>query len=271
MSPYLFRSYDVGDSPSSFSDVPNITVSAVTRATACNPFQFEWRDVGDKSVCDAGFRLTNPTSIILDEIQSPRDAEHESSQKAIGILISIGLQQSDDAKHSAYSLDIRHYLMRPNKRLTRTLKDTANEVHESMMRLSQKLDDFSYHRLGPALDLSHMPTELSGARRTDKLRSAIKKHANDFLSDEKTRIELRECARQLVDLRRKRCRWRKWERFAFGWQYKCRKCSGEEAADTFQSKTDLMYHLFVTHDIPADQPHDEEIRTLVERGRSNSD
>ncbi|OAP63747.1 hypothetical protein AYL99_02974 [Fonsecaea erecta] len=267
-APHLFRSYHSEIHTWFEADISNLSIRAVTEAVACNPFDTTWTQVGDTKFCDVGFRLPNPTWLIVRDIRTDIAIKQEAA-KEVGIVVSIGIQSAGTDRPKD-SVARQHLPSRSNAGLNKALKETVNEVHESMKQLSTQLADLQYYRLGPDLDLGEIPDELSDTSSPEKLRHAFEEQARKFLSNEETKTELDRCARALVNLRRWRCRRLEWERFAFGWTYTCRRCPKEHPV-VVKSRAELAYHLFAAHDFILDPPYDEEVNKLVEQGRSHSD
>jgi hypothetical protein len=97
----------------------------------------------------------------------------------------------------------------------------------------------------------------------------------DYLEEADVQKQLDECARKLVKLRRLRCNTSRWESFAFGTWYKCKH---DDVTYDFQrdrrvvDRDELLDHLGIDHNMPPpDSVHYQEIKTLVEKGRTDSD
>ena len=259
--PYCLNSFDTGVEE---GFAANITIREVVDVATCNPFEQKWTKVeGIGPVCDVGFEMTNPSAIVLSEIEAQRRHRPSVSRRLTDIFVSLGPRTDTAKKHG--QLRSALILPRANAKLGRTLQQTATEVHKGMERRSDALgsDGFKYYRLGPPLDVARMPL---GEKSAIKRRARMEKMVRSWLGGLTAKHDLSECAHHLVDLRRSRSRSPRWEAFAFGWSYRCVECP-KDTPLTFTERSDLVWHLYTKHDLLPFDDKGGQTCSLADQGR----
>ncbi|ERF76103.1 hypothetical protein EPUS_01436 [Endocarpon pusillum Z07020] len=250
----------------------DIRVWQVARATSCSPLYFKAVTVGEHKYYDASISLSNPSLEVYREVNMDL-TERDSNQhlQPINIFVSLGCgNSSPDAPNT-----FLQHKAKPGKtalRLSKALAASSEGVHYIMQALHDDTEAFSYYRFDTK-------TGLEGLRQlhpsSDSMHRHITSATEDYLQRIDVQKQLDECAEKLVRLRRLRCNTSRWEAFAFGTKYRCKH---DDATCDFQvrrrvvDRDELLDHLRMDHNMPPpDSVHYQEIKTLVEKGRTDSD
>jgi Patatin-like phospholipase len=250
----------------------DVRLLQVARATSCSPLYFEPVRVGEYKYYDASISLSNPSLEVYREVNMDA-AEDDSNQHlpVIDSFVSIGCgNSSHDATNTFFQRNEK--LGKRVLKLSKALSTSSEDVHYRMQALHDDTEAFSYYRFDAK-------TGLEGLRQLDpsseSMHRRIKIATRDYLGEADVQKQLDDCAGKLVKLRRLRCNTSRWEAFAFGTRYKCKH--DDETCD-FQrdrrvvDRDELLDHLRMDHNMPPpDSVHYQEIKTLVERGRTDSD
>lgn len=207
---------------------------------------------------DAAININNPSLEVYNEVSLLNKA-HES----VDLLLSLGTGNAKGnttkAKHSLQSLQ-------------RELRDISDLVHHKIVDASKKAS-FSYYRWDVQGGLQDVrldewkPTS-SGQNTRDRIERATVR----YLSDPAVVEQIRECASTLVNARMLRAQTMRWESYATGTRYRCPIKGCQFPSLRFQNRNELMDHLQTVHGkAPPDAVNFQEIQTLLDQGRTNSE
>ena len=228
----------------------------VARAATAAPFFFEPLTIehhaaGRKiSFTDGGFGQTNnPT------MESKREVQDLHGNSSIGIVVSIGTSRKlreSNVKKSFFSKI-------PSS--ARDFADTATDpesVHKLVLWDHGRENGFPYYRINNPGGLN---TELdewepkksmfnreSGSKTIREMEQAFDKWASGLDVGQ----QLKRCAEELVECRRRRSETARWERYATGCQFRCREraCPYGEFYNTELFKEHLRHHhCYEEHDL----------------------
>ena len=250
----------------------DVRLLQVARATSCSPLYFEPVKVGEYQYYDASFSLSNPSLEVYREVNVDA-TERDSNQhlQAINIFVSIGCGNSSlDAPNTYFQRNEK--LGRTALKLSEALSTSSEDVHYKMQGLHDNTEAFSYYRFD-------VKTGLEGLRHldpgSDTMHRRIELATRSYLKEADVQRQLDDCAKKLIKFRRLRCNTSRWEAFAFGTRYKCKH---DDSTCDFQmhrrvvNRDELLDHLRMDHNMPPpDSVHYQEIKTLVEKGRTDSD
>lgn len=265
MVPFLFRSYDravaVDDSSHLLSSkASDISISDVVRATVQAQDSVKSTRLGDGKYRDAGVGLNNPSIQVYEEVVSLHQPSHGSATfDPVRLFLSIGcgFHFSSKVEGALYAI--------------------SESVHRNMKDLHNSSKPFSYYRFDVPSALNNiMQDKWNNSPGPESTFSRIQEATKDYLQTPDCRERLVECAKKLVELRRRRCRDAQWESFAFGTRYWCEHenpCEHKRGGTKpFETRDELFNHLRLEHLIPPpDADHAVEIKTLIDRGRTHSD
>jgi hypothetical protein len=284
MVPFLFRSYDGAvavDNSSQLSSakVSDLPISDIVRATVRAQDSVKFTHLGDSKYRDAGIGLNNPSIQIYKEIVSIHQTPQDSTTfDPVSLFLSIGcgFLSSDTPKLSSAIADrdkVDHF----SSKVERALYAISESVHQSMEDLHKSSNPFSYYRFDvpDALNSITLDKWNDNPGPTSTF-SRIRKATIFYLDSPSCRERLAECAKTLVDRRRKRSKDAQWESFAFGIKYWCEHgnpCEHKKGGGKpFETRDELFNHLRLEHLIPPpDADHDIEIKKLIDQGRTHSD
>ena len=234
----------------------------VARAATAAPFYFEPLKVekngasGHIRFTDGGFSHTNnPTR------RGQLEIEDIHGSDSIGIVVSVGTARKTRENKSSPWLQFFNMAQRKMKDWVHEMTD-PEVVHEDMQHERDK-QDFLYYRLNDeeGLDVEldswepkqSLFTKDAGSETIETMRNAF---AHWAIKAE-TQHQLRECAETLVECRRKRMRTPKWERFATGARYRCRRHRCQRDLEDFYDRKKFQDHLR-EHNLPPEQDLEEE-------------
>ncbi|KAL8693778.1 MAG: hypothetical protein Q9218_001474 [Villophora microphyllina] len=266
-APYMFRSYEHTTRhvhepflyPRNPGDSPAFDIWEVARATSAAPSYFKSTRLYEYKYYDAGININNPTLEVYKEVSLLNKA-HES----IELLLSLGTgnAKGNTTKARTHSL----------QSLQRELRGISDLVHRKIVDASQEAS-FSYYRWDVQGGLQDIrldewkPTS-SGQSTLERIERAT----NRYLSDPQVVRQIRECAATLVHARILRAQTMRWESYATGTRYRCPIKDCQFQSLRFQNRNELMDHLQIIHGkAPPDAVNFQEIQTLLDQGRTNSE
>lgn len=284
MAPFLFRSYDRAVAVDDRLYPPtvkasNLPISEVVRATVRAQDPSKSVHLGDGNYLDAGMGLNNPSIQVYQEVVSlQQQTQGLATFDPINLFLSVGcgFSRSEGPNHSSDSKD-RDSLGNLISKEQRALYAISESVHHSMEDLHRSSKPFSYYRFDvPDMLNSIALDKWSNGSSSTSTFSRIRTATESYLNTQSCQENLAECAKNLVDRRRKRCIDAQWETFAFGTRYWCEHpgpCDHKKAGTTpFETRDELLNHLRLEHHMPPpDADHNKEIKTLVDKGRTHSD
>ena len=263
ISPFLFRSYAQGQPD---SRTTSYSVSDVLRATGCSPYYLSRVKLDTHEFFDAGFRWTNPTGRVFEELQLDG-----ISPPTWMLSLGCGYVKTDSYK-SAKSTSNQSRMTQTTVRLNQALWTLSENVH-GFMEQQKHEQAIKYYRLNVPLDLSMVETEHgdSWKQQVDALRAEIQAVTKAYLARIDIDKTLNACATSLVELRRERSLTPGWEAFAFGIRYRCKHPDHCQLKDQNLSRDQLEAHLRDDHIPPKDPAASGQIKRLVETGRIRTD
>lgn len=238
--PYLFRSYD------NYRMAPQCAIWEVARATSAAPVYFKPIKINDSKYLDGGMGANNPSWLVLHEVMQM----HSELENPVGLLLSIGTGTSS----------------RPLSLKSIASTQTEN-THKRILRMKAETN-FCYKRFdGEGLGHSKHDAWKPKLSRTSKLQS-IEHNTKRYLDGGKVQEDLLECARKLVELRRRRAETPDWDSFAFGARYRCVMSDCISSATIYNTCDSLMEHLKKDHNAPTlDRENISEIEALLKSSR----
>ncbi|KAL8680671.1 MAG: hypothetical protein Q9186_003156 [Xanthomendoza sp. 1 TL-2023] len=262
-APYVFRSYEHTTRhtlrpflyPRNPDDPSEFDITQVARATSAAPSYFKSTRLFEYRYSDAAVNINNPSLEVYQEVSFLNKA-HES----IELLLSLG---TGNAKGS--TTKAKHALQRE-------LNDISDLVHHRIEDVSQ-LWDFSYYRLDVQDGLQDVRLdEWKPVSSGDTTRERIERATCQYLEATDTRKKIRKCAATMVFARSLRAQTMRWESYATGTRYRCPMPACKDQRRRFQNRNELMDHLQMEHGkAPPDAENFQEIQTLLDQGRTNSE
>jgi hypothetical protein len=286
--PFLFKSYDeelatlthrLGNTT---SEKPlKLHIAQVAMATSWGTSFREPLRVGKHQICGTGKVVSNPTLEVYNEITYLRE-EHRTSLRsndAMSLFVSIGCGKGRAAPQHQLIPGAHHLSIKSSQSWTKVVAKLSEEVDRKMHEFARQSNNFRYHRFDVVSGLENLNwKDCTSKKKEDKLVQEIEEITKKYLGNDKVQFALTECAEMLVSWRRLRAQTSRWETFAFGSRYHCPlqekdNCPYSSASSPpFENRDDLYDHLRRYHGTPpADAAHHEEIKNLLERGRTNSD
>ena len=265
-TPYLFRSYDQTRPPNpsmeglerSPSKPDTLHIWQVARATSAAPSYFKPVRLDDNQYYDAAMDLNNPSWEVVKEVRSLAGGSFD----AIDVLLSVGggnaRVNKPKSKFGGGSFE-------------KALADISEVVHHKVSSESKNV--FKYYRLDVEeglqdVRLNEWKPKSGGKTTLRKIREATTR----YLQKQEVRSQCQQCAMDLVRKRKQRARTMRWECFATGTRYKCPKENCRYPTLRFPTRNDLMDHLRMRHDYPPpDAAHYQEIETLLDKGKTNTE
>ena len=257
----------------------------VARATSAAALFFDDVEIEGQRYRDGAFWTNNPSCEILWEVlfmyQSETDAKGTNQRRSVNSgskLVDSDRDGVDSVVNLFLSIGSGRTESVKNPRRTNVLRSlrsyfpsTSNseDVHEKMTEEAPNV----YRRLNVHNGLNRIQSyrwEANGSKSNTFQR--IKAATLRYLSTDQVRYVIQDCAKRLVDCRRKRANTVRWEFFALGIRYRCPYCQSPLLMD----RNELMFHLQTKHEVSSPEapeaPHDSETMTLLlEKGRVNSD
>ena len=262
-APYIFRSYEhtVRRTQEPFlyprnpSESPEFEIWQVARATSAAPSYFKSTQLYEYRYSDAAININNPSLEVYKEVSLLNKA-HESIELFLSLGTGHAKENMSRGKHAHH----------------RRLKEVSELVHEKILEAS-KDSVFSYYRwdlqdLLQDVRLDEWKPISSG----EITRTRIERATKQYLNGAAGRNQIRDCARTLVDARLLRAQTMRWESYATGTKYRCVIPACDRQSWRFQNRNELMDHLQTHHGkAPPDAVNFQEIQTLLDQGRTNSE
>ncbi|KAL8703259.1 MAG: hypothetical protein Q9201_003565 [Fulgogasparrea decipioides] len=262
-APYVFRSYEHNLRrtqepvlyPRNPGDSSEFDIWEVARATSAAPSYFKSTRLYEYRYYGAAVNVNNPSLEVYEEV-SHLNKVHES----IELLLSLGTGNAKGnttkAKHS----------------LQKELNDISDLVHRKVVEASEK-DAFSYYRWDVQDGLQDVRLdEWKPGSSGEMTLARIERATNRYLESKHVRDTIRGCAISLVNARMLRAQTMRWESYATGTRYRCPITACEYQSMRFQNRNELMDHLQKVHGkAPPDAINFQEIQTLLDQGRTNSE
>ena len=231
----------------------------VARAATAAPWYFEplkvekARTSGHIYFTDGGFsRNNNPTR------RGQLEIEELHGSNSIGIVVSVGTARTENVDRNSQWWRFVNKVPREMKGMAHDLSD-PEQVHEDMQKEQEK-QDFPYfrlnHRDGLNIELDRWEPKQGWFKPPagSKTISIIDNAFGRWACDVPTINVLKDCATRLVECRRRRMHTPKWERFATGARYRCRRhrCG----LNVFEGE-EFKAHLKKEHNIPEEELESE--------------
>ena len=266
-TPFLFRSYDHKKGLDSAtdpmernpSDPHAFAIWEVARATSAAPSFFKSISLFEDRYYDAAEDINNPSLEVVHEVSLLSGGNHD----AIDVLLSIG---GGNAQGNMPKTKFG------GGGLLQEMTEISDVIHRKVRSESEN-HLFTYYRLDVEeglqdVRLNEWKPKSSGMRTLER----IKRATNRYLRRADVRSQCRQCAGALVRRRTQRAQTMRWECFATGTRYKCPETGCATPNARFQNRNGLMDHLRMQHNYaPPDAEHYEEMQTLLDKGRTNSD
>lgn len=232
----------------------------VARATSAAPFYFEKMVIGGETFQDGGLGTNNPAYRVAAEIGQIHGGRFPA------IILSIGTGQEtekDKVEPSDEPLKYRqHHFqhLRDIFNLMGRMGSIVTESENTHKHLQTRVNDLSkadgsthpvYFRFNApgidhiALDNWDPPTD------GKKTLEALQEKTEDYLKQPEVKERLRQCAIELVRLRRQRMLTERWEQFATNVVYSCPIPEADCRKETtlgFPGRDKLRRHLFECHE-----------------------
>lgn len=247
--PILFRSYDPKESRIP-DDGSNYTIWEVARTALAAPS------------CSKSMNLLHERDFVAAMSPSLKLIEEVNLRAgwAIDSLLSLGSGKFSSKVRSG------------SESLLQDLSVISESIHEGVIYAS-RLQSFDYHRLEVEEGLQDVPldewrSKISGKTTFQNIEAATR----TYLRKKEVRNKIQQCARFLVGKRTLRAQTMRWERFATGTRYRCpfSECPISEAR--YNNRNELMDHMRMRHNqAPPDVDHYQEVQTLLDQGRTNSE
>ncbi|KAL8923981.1 MAG: hypothetical protein Q9208_004265 [Pyrenodesmia sp. 3 TL-2023] len=263
--PYVFRSYEYRhvtrhtmDSflyPRNPDDSPEFDIWQVARATSAAPSYFKSTRLFEYRYYDAAVNINNPSLEMYKEVSLLNQA-HES----VELLLSLGTGNA------------RKNTTKPKHALQKVLDDISDLVHQKIKAV-RKQDDFTYYRWDVQNGLEDVRLDEWKPIDTGKDTLAqIHEATHRYLDSVDVQRQIRECTAILVSARWQRAHTMRWEMYATGTRYRCVIPGCKYQSVRFQNRNKLMDHLQMEHGkAPPDAENFQEIQTLLDQGRTNSE
>ncbi|KAG8529725.1 uncharacterized protein KY384_005206 [Bacidia gigantensis] len=237
----------------------NFAIWEVARATSAASSFFKPIALKDELYYDGG-TLNNPTLQLLNEVTHLG----KGSRKVVDTLLSIG---------NGNSREKRRKLSAPKSALLEGRTSYSNYVHKRVT-MESKLQGSNYYRLEVDEMLSTVRLDEWKPKDSGKFTlERIKKATYEYLQQANVKSLCATLAEQLAEKRILRSQTMRWECFATGTRYRCPLPECSKRRDTiYLHRNALKDHLRIEHHMaPPDSNHYEEIQTLIEKGRTDSD
>lgn len=222
----------------------------------------------------------NPAYYIYEELE----ALH--GDKGPEFIISIGTGTSENAKKPSHWYNPFHHSRDMFRTISKVLPDIVTDSkkqHEHLersinrTRRERKKHDQSavlprYHRfnvpsLGTEIALDEWKADKSQSRPNgEKTLEKIKDVTTKYLAEQETKLALKDCAIELVALRRRRAETEHWEEFATHCFYACPSHDNCGAA-RFPSREKMRKHALDKHDCIERTPSDEALPCMRDECR----
>ena len=242
----------------------NTFAEKIARATSAAPTYFEAVKIGNRKLGDGGFGCNNPSWEAYNEVQDM----HNSDDKAIALLVSIGTGESYVRRFSATGGYAELF------QALRAAKGLATDTHrtdELLKKLTGKRKD-CYFRFNADERLGKIKLDCWKAAKGSKLSTAdeIRRITEEYLDRPCVVREIDTVAQILVTNRRMRSKTDKWEERLFGIKWRCVH-EGCSEGQQLRRQVELREHLQTYHDFGPELEQSPSMRAeyegLVSRGR----
>ncbi|KAK4162953.1 acyl transferase/acyl hydrolase/lysophospholipase [Cladorrhinum sp. PSN259] len=207
---------------------------------------------------DGGFGpQNNPSEEVYNELKTILP-----DSKSVQVFVSIGTARSPPRPDQNAELRLRTVL--------RFAVDRVGDPEASHRRMEifSAADGFLYYRFNEpnaleGVDLDDWKPRGSGANSGIDTMEKIRSSFNRYWEDAEVQEDFRNCARELVAIRRERTKDKSlWERFALGTTYTCRedRCK-YEPDQTWEYRDQFIRHLVDDHGITISENQTEALRT----------
>lgn len=232
------------------------TIWEVARTTSATPTYFKPTKLGKHLYYDSAAPFYNPTWDVLSEVKRVTGYSN-----AVDLLISIGGGNFEYG--TARRLFGGHIL---HQNVTR-----VDPIHDSVLRESKE-QHFNYCRFNvDGLEAVRVDEWVPNARSAGAFRQ-IEDSTEQYLQTLSVAAQIRDCAKTLVLTRLRRAHTMQWERFATGIRYKCPLSDCSRPFARYQDRGELLDHLRRVHNTPPpDVVHKQDVRRLLDEGRTNSE
>ena len=266
MQTYVFRSYDrmrsTKDTWFNIGSASTARVWKVGRATSAAPLYFSKQTIEKSTYIDGGMGCNNPAGLIWEEVKGVHGRDPD-------LILSIGTGTKPQPNNGAGTVQEtrRHRLLdnaRSVLRAVRKLPDIATESEKCHNNLEEHMDSLRakgsskypmYFRFNvpnlAAVKLDEWVSTASsknpdGRQTLERLENETWAYLNN---DETVKKNLEACAKELVQIRRKRAETERWEQFATHTTYYCPEKQDHECKSLpFSSRDELRLHASERHE-----------------------
>lgn len=275
---HIFRSYDhprlaTGNKKEHrFNDEPAslARIWKVARATSAAPGYFSEQDIERSTYKDGGLGANNPAFLIFQDIRQMQGDKFPEIIVSIGTGTKVVVAGNATPKERAKKSNGRNPL-KSLKSMYHTFRDLpviATDPEADHRKLKDTIDlakgerqkqdpntklplyfRFNVDGLGASVDLDEwVPSNDSRKPNGNETLNDLENITNKYLSDPKVLDDLRDCAIELVYLRRKRAKTERWEKYATQAVYSCK--SGDICRPVgLASREELRRHAFEQHEL----------------------
>ena len=268
---YLFRSYTHAKSPT-LENLEELEknpghenlqqIWQVGRATSAAQFHFDPIKLDQKipgigsrelEFVDGGLAAPNPTYdayITVRQLYNnapiaydPNRQRRKNDSDIVETVVSLGTGKVD-----------------PHKRKWHVLKGVLNEIdavvawatecertHEKMV---QSRENRPYYRFNVKQGLGALNLDSWKGDNGSTTKNTMRKATESYLGSPEIQNSLMACAKELVDIRRRRAKWHEphlWEEFCYGVQYRCQISDCYNGRETYSSAPNFQDHLRRKH------------------------
>ena len=270
--PYFYRSYPIS-MDSDQSSLRGTDLGATPDILAVAQATFAAPKLSRSTYLNAS--LNNPSFEVHEEVRRL----HKQFTDPICLFLSLGCGNPKSKSSQARKAQKTGSGGIPPSKLEIQLRMVSDAVHEIMLSQSNRGRLFDYYRLDvkERLDTVRLDEWKPKESGNDTI-NRIKVATEEYLQDRDVVEILENCAEELVSKRRNRSETMRWEAFALGTRYRCKVDPPCDLKDTggkpivFQDRNGLLDHLRIYHKMPPpDSKNFEEIKNLLDKGRTNSD
>lgn len=261
--PFLFRTYDCGSRSCSpderkLGSASGFDIQTVANATLGGPSCLKPFEARKCRYYDDAIDLGNPSWQLYNEVKFLT----RGTEKSISLLLSIGGRNCQN-NHPKDGIS--------DQSSQRDFSEISEHIEKTLTKESERRN-FGYYRLDVDQALQDADSSEWQPKKLGKttLRQIVDA-SRHYLETEEVRSKLRECAQELVRIRRLRAQTMRWEAFATGVSYNCPISSCRYEKKLFEARIELLDHLQIDHGKPPpDVQHYQEIQELLDAGRIGS-
>ena len=275
--PFHFRSYEHLPTGNPVEKNPGpahcFPIWQVACATSAAPTYFDRLQIGNATFWDGGFGCNNPSFEAYQEVLQMNN----QNTKAVALLLSIGTGESKISRFATGGWAQVYQFLKAAKKLA----SDSQQVHNTMIAVSESGRRFPYYRLNVREGLSEMKLdEWKIAQRgkpstLDKMTSVTNNYLRSGFIDPQNTISvqqhLREVAEILVNARRLRASTSRWENVALGIRYRCPMENCHRGQQPHRTRKSIEEHLCRHYnraglnECTAEER--QNIQALIEKGR----